>query len=250
MRHIPQFEANVVRHCNNRCVACSHASPFQPLGYEMSAATLERDLKAMARVVHADKFKLLGGEPLLHSDLLGLLKVAKASGVADVVNVTTNGKLLSRQPDAFWKAIDNLYLSVYPNLDPEVEPMARRKCAEHGVTIDVMVTNSFFLQFKRVPDDGRNSFACCNWRHHCWMVHEGKLYLCPQAAFFTDRFMGLPQDFDGLSLDGITDESLAAYVGRTEPFAACRVCRSTSHQTPWAQAASEAEWIEASTHKT
>ena len=104
MIRVQQLEANIVRHCNNRCVACSHASAFQP-AWTMTPEMLLRDLIALSPCIHANQFKLLGGEPTLHPDICEMLAVSHAAGIADEINVTTNGRLLPKMPPEFWEQL-------------------------------------------------------------------------------------------------------------------------------------------------
>ena len=59
-----------------------------------SAIAKSRDLAVARDVLRPRYFKLVGGEPLLHPRLPELLDVARASGIAEVYSVTTNGVLL------------------------------------------------------------------------------------------------------------------------------------------------------------
>lgn len=208
----------------------------------MPLATLERDLADLVPIIHARRFTLLGGEPLLHPDICGMLDVVRASGISDEVNVTTNGRLLPRMPEDFWKRVQHLFLSVYPNLPESVVELARDHCKKYGVKLEMARWTEFFLQFKPKPDDGMESFKMCQWKS-CFTVHDGHFYLCAQSAFFTDRFMSLPQNVDGLALPGLTEQALRDYMNRTTPFVACSICSAQATKVKWFQPKDEQEWM-------
>jgi MoaA/NifB/PqqE/SkfB family radical SAM enzyme len=65
-------------------------------------------------VLACEKVQVLGGEPLLHSALLDLLRLVVQSGIGKQVAVKTNGLLLHRAPSDFWRLTDTVIVSVYP----------------------------------------------------------------------------------------------------------------------------------------
>ena len=86
-------EYSVAYHCNLKCSACSHMSPFistklPPL------ESFAKDVNALSTALHAKDIRLVGGEPLQHPEIVGFLKAARESGIADTIMVTTNGLLL------------------------------------------------------------------------------------------------------------------------------------------------------------
>src|SRR5262245_27405170 len=106
-------EVNVVHHCNLTCRGCFHLSPVFKKHY-VTAESMQADLTCLAKYYHAGSVRLLGGEPLLHPDLLGMIAAARASGVSRRVVIVTNGLLLSKMPDVFWRAVDKVRISSYP----------------------------------------------------------------------------------------------------------------------------------------
>jgi hypothetical protein len=175
------------------------------------------------------------------------MRVARASGIANEVMVISNGKLLKRMPDEFWREMDSLQLSIYPALPMDIPAYAAAKCAEFGKAFASTLYTEFHQQLRSPPNDGSH-FASCHWKSDCYTVHRGRFLLCPQSTFFPQNFMGLPEGVDGLSLEGITDESFAAFLNRKEPLNACRICMANEMKTkPWAEARGREEWIAGST---
>ena len=75
------LESHVVDHCNLTCDECCSLSPWLPR-WSVSPDDLARDLTLAARVLAPSVFKLVGGEPLLHPDLVELVHVARRAEVA------------------------------------------------------------------------------------------------------------------------------------------------------------------------
>src|SRR4029077_1053151 len=83
---VEAFELHVVEHCNLRCANCCNMSPLVP---ERTLTVAEvADLCArMAAVLDVDVFKIMGGEPLLHPDIAGVLQAIRRSGISPRVRL-------------------------------------------------------------------------------------------------------------------------------------------------------------------
>lgn len=247
MRLFAHLDFNGNTSCNFTCASCSHLAPFTKAEW-MTPEILERDLDALKPFMRFNRIQAVGGEPLLHPDLVKLLAVASRSGIADKVVVITNGSLLQKMRPAFWGLVDVLKLSVYARLNRAVIDFARDKCAEHEVEFERTDYPEFYKQFTREKTDGVESFSGCVWKNDCHSVHFGKYYRCPQSIFFHKQFDDLVPGSDGLSLDGLTEEKLTAFLERTEPLTSCFHCTGGHGATvPWNESKTKVEWIETST---
>src|SRR5207245_5171665 len=89
------LEVIVVAHCNLRCRGCAYLSPVMPVSV-VPPEQIDQDLSVLARHYHASEARVLGGESLLHPDLVRVLQAIRGAGVCDTVRVITNGLLLPR----------------------------------------------------------------------------------------------------------------------------------------------------------
>jgi MoaA/NifB/PqqE/SkfB family radical SAM enzyme len=94
MQPAPRADVKVGFACNNRCVFCAQGEKRARCG----AITLE-ELVRRLEDVRGDRraprgLVLTGGEPMLHKNILGLVRAAKALGF-DPIQLQTNGRLLS-----------------------------------------------------------------------------------------------------------------------------------------------------------
>lgn len=241
MIHRPSLEVNIVRHCNQRCAACSHAAPWAK-HYEMTPEAMREDLLALEPILTVDRLYLLGGEPLLHKRLMDMIAVANESPVGKQTSIITNGLLLDRVPEAFWSEIDFLRISVYPTLPEAMIDLARKKQAEHKFELDIMGVTNFYKQFAVMPN--ADHFHRCPWKTTCLTMHEGYLYLCPNSAFFPEQFMGLPPTTDGWPISGIQEEFLLRFLTRSEPLVTCRICCCWTEEMPWKQSPTREQWVQ------
>lgn len=242
-----QLEANVVRHCTNRCSACSHAAPWAE-HYVMPVDTLKRDLDLLSPFLHAQEFHIVGGEPLLHPELEQIVDAVNASPIATLTVVSTNGKLLPQMGEWFWQKIDVLRLSIYANLDPGIPVKAREQCEKNGVRYDEMGMGKFFKQFHPSLDGA--SFKDCPWKERCLTVHDGWLFRCPQSAFFGPLINPrLTISLDGFPLLGkeLTEQRIVDFLDCPIPLVMCHFCRSYTDSMDWKEASSKEEWMKEST---
>ena len=238
---VQAFELHVTEHCNLRCANCCNMSPLvarRSHTVQEIAALCER----MARVLVADVFKIMGGEPLLHPDVAGVLRAVRASGIGDRVRLFTNGLRLGRVPDEFWEALDELTISSYSSapVRPAIMDMARERALRHGFVLNIKQVTEFshVLSPAYIEDDQvvQRTYDNCWLRHRCLIVRGGKFYMCTRAAYaadFSERALHTPpppdwheeRENDGIDLDAPELETkLEAYLNRTEPLAACRFC--------------------------
>lgn len=244
MIEIGHLDLNVVTHCNMACVNCSHTSPAAA-PWSMSLETIEHDLTALKPILHAQNVNVVGGEPTLHKQLVEIMRLLKRIRLDISTVVITNATLLPRMPEEFWQELEYLSISVYPALNARCLELAHEKQKQYGFGLGERIFTEFHRQFRKEPNDGSH-FHNCHWKSNCFTVHEGYFHLCPQGAFMPERFMGLGAHTDGLTLEGITEDKLQAFLNRTEPLNACRMCMANEMKpAPWMEA-KRSEWLQVS----
>jgi len=245
MISLGHLDLNVVENCNFRCTSCSHVSPLNS-PWSMPLDMIERDLSALKPFVQFQAINVLGGEPLLHKEIVEVLRLVKRIGVhVRHMVVITNGSLLVRMPEDFWNELDYLQISIYAKLDLANVELAKRKSDQYQFGLGTTVFTHFHKQFRTIPNDGSH-FMSCHWRTNCHTVHRGHFALCPQSLFFPraeneDRFG------DCLPLEGLTEYKLNRFLNRTEPMKTCqRCCANEMKPEPWRES-SKANWLKDST---
>jgi len=239
---VEHLDLNVARHCNLRCVSCSHYSPIASR-WLMPLDMIERDLLALRPILKPRSVNVVGGEPLLHPEIAEILKLLKRIRIDEKTVVITNGTLLPRMRDDFWRELECLKISIYATLKPEILELAEAKCAEFGFELTSESFPEFFVQIKSVPDDGEESFKKCKWKSDCYTVHDGYFYLCPQSAFYPHVGHG-----DALILTGITERLLREFMDSPEPLHACSTCAAADLiPRAWSEERNADEWRRKST---
>lgn len=226
------LEAHIVDHCNLTCVECCSLSPLLP-AWMVEPDALFADLARAARVLRPAVFKLVGGEPTLHPELVGLIRGVRATGIAPTISVTTNGLLLGRLPQAFWEEVDALTISLYPRprLGGDLVAYIEAQAARHAVRLNWKRQDQFVRMTRPAPtgDDAltRAIYHDCWLRERCHLLRDGVFYTCTRPAHFQTLYRGR-EDFagDGLRLhDGASlRDEIHAYLMREMPLKTCAHC--------------------------
>lgn len=227
--HSETIEVTAVRGCNLSCRACSHTSPVLPPRSAVDPESVRRDLTILARSYRSDHVRILGGEPLLHPDLLGVVTAIRQSGITDRVRIVTNGVLLPRQGPEFWAAFDEVHVSVYPGYEPAADDVAhwRKRAAEHDVEMLIRHYDHFRESYSEIGTEDtdlvnriyRTCLIAHVWR--CHNVIDGVFYKCPQSHFIAP---GSTPDGVAISEDSGFPARLLAYLNDEAPLRSCRHC--------------------------
>lgn len=230
------LELNIAHNCNLKCRRCSHLSPAAD-SYFMQPVQLLNDLKLLAKYVQPQQIRLLGGEPLLHPELLAIIDAVKDSGISGSIRVVTNGILLAKMPDIFWQKIDQLQITLYPGIQIAAHMLKRYRlrAEKFGVFMSLRYVNRFREAYAEAGTTDnkliKRIFSTCRITHvwGCYTIHEGYFYRCSLSLLFPLYLdsMKLPDHTaDGLQLEASPDfrNRLRNFLKSQKPLAACRFC--------------------------
>lgn len=257
---LPHLETNVTVACQKRCVACNHFVPLQVRRFKQSMIppeVLARDLRNFGRIAHTGAWAAIGGEPLLHPELPELLRIAKRSGVADVIEVWTNGLAMEDRSCGFLAHTDRLVVSVYPGFPDGLLIDIKACTLEMGVELVVKDERSQpnFTQLLVPEGDTRETiqrrYEQCWFKTYSRVLDFGYFYRCCTSPFIPPLLMGLSWGFDGLWIDEETTEAdLNRFLANPQYMPSCVRCagRETPEAVPvpWREVPVPHEWIEAS----
>lgn len=236
---VPGLELNIVEHCNLRCAHCDHSSPLLPPKF-VSPKTVAAQLQGLSAVLRVQDLRLLGGEPLLHPEILACVGAARDSGIARRIILVTNGVLLEKCPHraALWDLVNGVFLSVYPGVpgNQDLESVVAEATAR-GVWVRERHITEFQASLLRRPLHNASLvqfvYDCCRSSSQALYhtLRDGTYYMCPPAAFMRDRLRALGITDVNLDDDGIHTEMIAKcpellldYLGRQHPLGSCAYC--------------------------
>jgi organic radical activating enzyme len=252
-KQLEHIEIGIAEHCNLNCTGCDHFSPIAAEEYP-DIHSFERDMERLAFLTHAKikEITIIGGEPLLNKDAADFFYAVRKwfpcvprefipftypkKGTRIVLY--TNGILLPRQTDAFWKSCkDNsvvIKITKYPiKIDMET---IEKKCQEYGIILTAPPQikekdrDAGMYQLIVSPDGKGNVKA--NWKyciHNYWpQLRNGKIYPCTTYAcmyhFF--RFFGIDDPVcDNDTIDIYKAKNLREIMHfLAKPIPGCKYC--------------------------
>lgn len=223
-------EINVVHHSNLSCRACTHLSPGLPK-YIADPEKIYRDLSILSKSYIPRGVKLVGGEPLLHPNII---EAVRASGITKFVKMVTNGHLLSKAPDLFWEKIDAIEISLYPSkpINPETLKTLKQKAKDSKTILESYSWDDFRESYSELGTENtelvQKIYSNCAVAHvwRCHTISEGYLYKCPQAVFIPKVITKENLQNDGIKITDSGDffEQLLAYLKSEEPLGSCYHC--------------------------
>lgn len=259
-----RFEVALAEHCNLNCAGCSHFSPVAEPEFA-DLETVTQDFNRLSDLFGEDvgEIHLMGGEPLLHPDVIQFFPAARTAFPKARILLVTNAILLLKQPEEFWISCRENRIVITPTFYPisldfeAIESRAKQYGIKYncfrsldGVEGDtVTAMNRYYLD----PDSdgsGSNNFLQCGQANQCITLYKGYLYPCPTAIYarhlnryFDEPFVLSPKD----SIDIYRAESreeILEFLSRPIPF--CRYCRVSKWQygIPWSYSKKErGEWM-------
>jgi MoaA/NifB/PqqE/SkfB family radical SAM enzyme len=231
-----RIEVQIADHCNLNCISCNHFSPIAKKFF-LDIADFERDCSRISELTEKiEYFNLLGGEPLLHPQIIDFCKIARKYFTNGTINIITNGILLLNQPDEFWEtcAIKNIQIIItrYPiNLDiTKIE----RKAFESKVPLKYWPPNNNLKTMLKVPldingrQDGKNNYRMCGQANACIQLRHGKIYTCSVIAYidyfnchFNKNLKVTEKDYIDI-YKAANIEEIYSFLCKPMPF--CRYC--------------------------
>jgi len=188
---LPNVEMDVTSRCTLNCKECSHLIPYHRKSgdyrdYDIETLIENIDL-LLGLIDECLRFRVIGGEPLMHRQLHLLLRKLAGEKKIRHIQIATNGTIVPR--DEHLAAMRHPKISVFvtdygayaPRKDEVVR--ALRQNGVHARLSEPMPKWRSIGGFEhRGYSEAQMAklFACCDVLD-CKSLHAGKLYLCPRA---------------------------------------------------------------------
>lgn len=223
------MEINATKHCNLSCRGCSHSAPtFKDAEYDLE--TLKMDLNKLKSFIRCDIIRVVGGEPLLHSNFMELIKIIKESNISNKISLITNGILLPTIDIMIFNNIDELEVSIYP-LNEKMSVRIKeyvQEISHYFTKVRLLEYNSFREPFtnEKSQDEElvQNVYDTCQISHfwRCITIDNGFLYRCPQSMINAVK----TNDYsDALKIDDISDyRYILSFLENNFPIKYCYKC--------------------------
>lgn len=246
-------EIQLCDRCNLDCAYCSHLSPVsKPV--TISLETLEAECRRLASV-GVDEVNLMGGEPLIHPQVIEAIKLTRSILPNIKLIVSTNGLLLPRMSKEFWQCCrDNrvvLRITPYPKAKNGTWNYFKYVWLIKKNHVKMESTGWRFgfrhqLLSEKAEYDATDNYLRCQL--HCTQVRDATLWPCAYVAYafnlnnkFGTNFQTSPAD--RLPLDGLTATDLRLWLLRTKPFCAHCGIKDAKHVTWKRSNYARSEWL-------
>jgi organic radical activating enzyme len=254
------FGVHVVDHCNLNCKCCDNFSPISDESY-LNPENFEKDCARISYLTGGDinGIGLRGGEPLLHPDITILMAIARKYFPNCTIEILTNGILLLKQSDKFWKSCkDNriaIKLTKYPiKLDFE---NIEKRVTQNGVKFEYFNdTKTVIKKMHCIPfdidgkQDVKCSFTLCYKPNVCTDLSDGKIYPCdtiPYIKYFNKQFNCNLEVSENDYIDIYKVKSIDEIMEfLTKPVKFCRYCnlKNPRYNIEWGISKKEiSEWV-------
>lgn len=242
-----RVEYHVVDHCNLNCKACAHFSNISPETYR-DITEFEKDIACLSSKVRIDEFRLMGGEPLLHPDIIKFFEISRKYLVNSKITLCSNCILLKKMTPEFWKAMREYNIGIEPTIYPPMKKKFNdviRLIHENNIVImHIHVADTFGGCLNRKGTGNANdSHTKCGERI-CHHLRDGRLYLCPHTCYMdyynTYFSANIPRD-TGVDIYKTPGNEMVKYVTTTKEV--CKYCTSKHKVFDWEQSKCvESEW--------
>lgn len=245
--YLSHVEYHVVDHCNLNCKACAHFSNISPETYR-DVTEFEKDIACLSSKVRLHEFRLMGGEPLLHSDIIKFLEISRKYLIHSEITLVSNCIMLKKMPPEFWKAMREcniiIELSIYPPMREQFDDIIRL-IRENDIEIKpIRPVNVFWAKMNR-EGTSNVDYAYKKCTHKvCHHLRNGRLYLCPTACYmdyYNTYFSANILRDKGIDIYKTSGDEIVKYV--TTPKEVCRYCTVKVKSFDWEQSKrTENEW--------
>ena len=238
------FEMPIVDSCNLNCKGCLFAYNQEETAGPIALVEIKSDLKQMAdRFADVAWIRFLGGEPLLHPDLVEILSYARRLYPATILDVCTNGLLIPSLDEAVLEAIKDNHISLHiSGYQPTYKLLDRidKRLTTAGIDYYVLRRDEFYKFYTLEPDnDSVQSHTACP-SCACWELYHGRIMKCSAVLAFEKMNRQFGTQYQVIKNEDwfdIYDENLKTseiYEKCLRHSQMCRYCNLEKKETfPW-----------------
>ena len=232
--HLHRLVVHLTDHCNLNCKGCTHFSNIAKPAFA-DPEQFDREFEHLTDIFSGIReIYLLGGEPLLHPRVNEFMAIARRHFPHSRINLMSNGLLVPRMDESFWRTMHDNDLWLVCDLYPvdvkveEIEALAKR----YDVKLEWTDPRGEFFKLPidlTGSQDPTHAFQGCGGVNNCPILRDGRLYPCAYVAYsdiLSNRFdlAGLePAEEDSISIMGEhTPYEVFDFLCKPVPW--CRYC--------------------------
>lgn len=251
---LPYLETHIADGCNLKCKGCSHFANLFPTDAIVDFCQYEKDMVRMGEISDITRLRLLGGEPLLNTEILQYLKVARQVFPDTDIYVATNGILIPMCESNIlqYMAENNIAFSItlYKTAASMKDQIVRR-LGNNGVRYGLNENVGRFEKMLTLCGDKnpKENISICN-RKICLTLKEGKLYRCAISAHvarYNERFQTAIESEALFDIYADLPEHLwkVSMEYPDKEVVTCKYCSNPAVEFPWEPSLNpvQEEWL-------
>jgi len=185
---LPYFEVPITDKCNLNCKGCLFACNAIKNNEHVEYEQLEKDARKMAELFYDIPWiRILGGEPLMHPQIMDVLRMYRAVFPDSEIDLCTNGLLIPKMPPEFWTCLKENNITVHVSgYKPTYHMLDKIDELLHsnGLEYTVLKRDKFLKYYTEEPNnDMESSYINCI-ASSCREVYRGKLLRCSAVIAF------------------------------------------------------------------
>lgn len=231
------LEMHIADNCNLKCRGCTHFANISNRDNFIDARVLELRFKRLSKLFTIEKLRLLGGEPLLHPDIINILKIARRDLEYSNIELVTNGLLLNKITDEFFETCKKcrikITISLYPVLKNKEE--LEKILSSFKVNYEFSpMTFSFVANLNPNGNSDKNkTFQNCI-HSCCKILKDDNIYICPICAYI-DKYnkhfnKNIPKG-EGINIFTNSTKQIFHYLKKPEET--CKYCTNQYNYIDW-----------------
>lgn len=229
-----EIKYDIIEHCNLNCRNCSHFSQFKEYG-ERSVEHIEKDIQLLVEHMDINEFHIFGGEPLLHSNIVGVIfTLRKVLGPKVEIRLLTNGLKILSMPESFFAAVKmaNIVIELTEYVLKVDYAKIEETIRSRDIPLIVRVTDEFYnFMDPTGKQDAAESFRQCSVCKHTY-YEDGNIFLCAyvKSVPFANKHFGYNIEYNYVPITA-SAEVIKDYL--SHPCSTCRFCKASREPEKW-----------------
>lgn len=226
---IYDLNIHLADHCNMKCELCCHNSQLVEGQVFTEFETYSRDLLRMHELVpDIVRISLLGGEPLLHPNLMEFIEFTRNVYSCSHITVVTNGLLLKQSPPELLECLKRnnaeINVSLYPPMHHQLDDLLEY-IRSTGIHASIHRVDRFFKKFCDKPKfDPKEMSEYCGY---CMGLSDGRISRCIDSLYvhyFNQRFGKILPETEGYNIYDEDLDPLKLVHMLEQPMELCAYC--------------------------
>ena len=236
--YLKYLEVQITDHCNLKCNACTHFSNICEENIIDARMIVFRLIRLRKLFGFIRILRILGGEPLLHPDIIEILKHTRSLFPLSKIELSTNGLLLDKMSTEFFEACYknkiSIYISRYSVIENKLNKI-KEKLSSYKINHYVSpLVISFSSNLNPTGNSDKNeTFRNC--RHtSCPVLREDNIYICSISAYI-DKYnkyfnKNIPEP-KGINIYLSSGKQILEYLKKSEET--CKYCTNVTKYVNW-----------------